>query len=209
MKTGTGRLQQVILAAFKAKPDNAFLLSELCERAYPRIKQVEKRHRVAVARAAKTIPTIAHRTRDTLGGELVFYDPLNVKSYAMARIKADNIGVSAIYKNNDTRVWWGGKTTATERELRKELQTDRYSRAIAEGGHWWRHTEIEKLRAAGRIAEADKMEAEMKAELEANFGSSQPSDKDDKQRLFDLLVEAARDKFTPEERQELARRIAE
>jgi hypothetical protein len=36
--------------------------------------------------------SINHMKREVLGSELVFYDPLNVMSYAMARLKSDNIG---------------------------------------------------------------------------------------------------------------------
>jgi hypothetical protein len=39
--------------------------------------------------------------RETLGGELVFYDPLNVMSYAMARLKTDFL--NGDYRNNDPR----------------------------------------------------------------------------------------------------------
>jgi hypothetical protein len=78
MSKGPGQVQRAIMAAFGSEPDNAFLLSELCEHAYPRIKRIEKKHRVAVARAAKTIKTIDSIQRQTLGRELVFYDPLNV-----------------------------------------------------------------------------------------------------------------------------------
>jgi len=95
MSKGPGQVQRAIMAAFESEPDNAFLLSELCERAYPRIRQIQRKHRVAVARAAKTIKTIDSIQRQTLGRELVFYDPLNVMSYAMARLKSDFIdGVS-------------------------------------------------------------------------------------------------------------------
>jgi hypothetical protein len=45
--------------AFAAKPDNAFLLAELCERVYPDRNRIEKKHRNAVARAAKTILDMA------------------------------------------------------------------------------------------------------------------------------------------------------
>jgi len=86
---GLGHVQRAIVAYFEAEPDNAFLLSELCERVYHGANRIEKKHRVAVARAAKAIKTLDHMKREALGGELVFYDPLNVLSYAMARKKSD------------------------------------------------------------------------------------------------------------------------
>jgi len=36
------RWYSAIMAAFESEPDNAFLLSELCEHAYPRIKASRK-----------------------------------------------------------------------------------------------------------------------------------------------------------------------
>lgn len=102
MSRGPGRVQRGIEAAFAAEPDNAFLLSELCERVYRGINRIEKKHRVAVARAAKLIPRLAVIKRDTLGRELVFYDPLNDMSCAMARLKADAF-LRCDYHNNDPR----------------------------------------------------------------------------------------------------------
>jgi hypothetical protein len=101
MSRGHGTVQQAILAAFAAQPDNAFLLSELCERVYPGSNRIEKKHRNAVARAAKTIPSIDHMKRGTLGSELVFFDPLNVMSYAMALLKSNFL--NGDYQNNDPR----------------------------------------------------------------------------------------------------------
>src|SRR5215831_5653678 len=101
MSRGLGHVQRAIVAYFEVEPDNAFLLSELCERVYHGVNRIEKKHRVAVARAAKAIKTLDHMKRETLGGELVFYDPLNVMSYAMARLKSDFL--NGDYQNNDPR----------------------------------------------------------------------------------------------------------
>src|SRR6516162_7591453 len=103
MSRGHGAVQRAILAAFAAEPDNAFLLCELCARVYPGRNRIEKKHRNAVARAAKAIPSIDHTKREVLGSELVFYDPLNVMSYAMAYLKSDSLGPGAAYRNKDYR----------------------------------------------------------------------------------------------------------
>jgi len=94
-------VQRAIVAYFEVEPDNAFLLSELCERVYHGVNRIEKKHRVAVARAAKAIKTLDHMKRETLGGELVFYDPLNIMSYAMARLKSNFL--NGDYRNHDPR----------------------------------------------------------------------------------------------------------
>jgi hypothetical protein len=103
MSRGPGRVQRAIEAVFQAEPDNAFLLSELCERVYRGLNRVEKKHRIAVARAVKGIETLDCLHRDTLGREQVIYDPCNVMSYAMARLKSDSFGPGAAYRNNDPR----------------------------------------------------------------------------------------------------------
>jgi hypothetical protein len=52
MSKGAGRVERAIAGVFEAEPDNAFTVEDLCDRAYPG-ELVEKKHRVAVLRAAK------------------------------------------------------------------------------------------------------------------------------------------------------------
>ena len=47
--------ERTIKAVFAAEPDDVFTTEELCRKVYPRIKQVQKKHRVAVIRAAKKL----------------------------------------------------------------------------------------------------------------------------------------------------------
>src|SRR5262252_4853573 len=167
MSKGPGQVQRAIMAAFESEPDNAFLLSELCEHAYPRIKRIEKKHRVAVARAAKTIKTIDSIQRQTLGRELVFYDPLNVMSYAMARLKSDFID-GEDYRNNDPRKAQLRKRSkrkaTTEQDLRKRLAPgERQHKHIVEGGAWWRHTEIERAKKRGDRKTLKRLQAQQNA----------------------------------------------
>jgi len=180
MSKGPGCVQRAIMAAFAAEPNNAFLLSELCQRTYPRIKHIKKKHRVAVARAAKAIKMLASMKRETLGCELVFYDPLNVMSYAMARLKSDSLGPGAAYRNNDYRpvrqkIWRGHDVTSWRRY---DISSDRifremlapggdYHRHVVEGGAWWRHTEMHKARARGDRETVARLQAEMDAKLTA------------------------------------------
>jgi hypothetical protein len=181
MSRGHGQVQRAILAAFAAEPDNAFLLSELCERVYPGRNRIEKKHRNAVARAAKAIPSIDHMKRWTLGCELVFYDPLNVMSYAMARLKSDRFNR---YRNNDDRwfeprgpKWYREKmgfergyryqwTQKSEAELRTMLAPggNHYKRVV-KGGAWWRHTKIRKAQARGDQKTVARLQAEQEAAL--------------------------------------------
>ena len=180
MSRGHGIVQRAILAAFAAEPNNAFLLSELCERVYSGRNRIEKKHRNAVARAARAIPSIDHMRRETLGSELVFYDPLNVMSYAMARLKSDSLGPGAAYRNKDYRpikqkIWRGHDVTSWRRydissdQIFREMLAPggNYHRYVVEGGAWWRHTEMHKARARGDGETVARLQAEMDANLTA------------------------------------------
>jgi hypothetical protein len=181
MSRGPGHIQRAIMAAFKADPNNAFLLSQLCERAYPGIKQIQKKHRVAVARAAKAIETLDHLKRETLGGELVFYDPLNVTSYAMARLKSDHLGPGAGYRNNDYRpvrqkiflgrdiTSWRQYEISSDEVFREMLAPGgSHHKNVVKGGVWFDSVEDAKARhaAKGDPRRLTRIEARAKARHE-------------------------------------------
>jgi hypothetical protein len=151
MSKGPGRIQQAIKALFVAEPDNAFTTAELCERIYG-VGGVEKKHRVAVMRAAKA--ELSCWSGENLGKQLVFYDPLNVRSYAMARLKSD---FCSNYRNADQRTpeHW----ITSEADLRKQLGDEQHRKLVAKGGSWWLHTEIERARAAGDGKRAAQLQA--------------------------------------------------
>jgi hypothetical protein len=190
MSRGPGQVQRAIMAAFAAEPDNAFLLCELCERVYPGVNRIEKKHRVAVARAANAIKTLDHWKRETLGGELVFYDPLNVMSYAVARLKSDSLGPGAAYRNNDyrpvpRRTFWGRDITSyrqydisSDKIFREMLAPGgEYHKDIVEGGAWWLHTEMHRAEKRGDRKTLKRLQAEQEheiAKLVASFRSISP-----------------------------------
>jgi hypothetical protein len=55
MSRGPGRIEHAIEAVFTAAPDDAYTTEDLIDRAYPGLDRVEKKHRVAVLRAAKKV----------------------------------------------------------------------------------------------------------------------------------------------------------
>jgi hypothetical protein len=151
------------MATFEAEPDNGFLLSELCERVYRGINQVEKKHRVAVARAAYKIPWLAQMKRATLGGELVFYRPASVMSYGMARLKTDNF--AGYERNTDPRFSW--RQPKSENDLRASLLPGGdHHKYIVEGAPWHRFAATEHARLIGDIATYERLEREQKAKLD-------------------------------------------
>jgi hypothetical protein len=161
MSRGLGKLQRAIKTVFAAEPDNALLLSELCERVYCDV-EIQKRHRVAIARAVKGIPELKHMRRDTLGGELVIYDPCHVMSYAMARLKADNI--RRYERDSDYRFRWNHRSEADFRAML--APGGDHHHLVEPGGRWFRHAMIPRLRAGGNNNEADQLEAEEKKKLD-------------------------------------------
>jgi hypothetical protein len=185
MSRGPGKIQRAIEAAFRAEPDNAFLLSEMCERVYPGVNRIEKKHRVAVARAVRAIPQLGCWHRETLGRELVIFDPCDVMSRGMATLKADRL--SGYEQNNDPRkaevrkrcAWlvslnpqkYGHYANAereiSEQELRNSLASGGENhRLVMPGGAWWRHTEMERAKRRGDVETYDRLRFEQaKAEV--------------------------------------------
>ncbi len=53
MSRGLGHIQRSILAVLETDIDGAWTVSQICERVYPGIDRIEKKHRVAVARAIR------------------------------------------------------------------------------------------------------------------------------------------------------------
>src|SRR5205807_9024028 len=90
MSKGPGRIQRTIDAIFKDNPDSAFTVEELCSGVYGYGKR-EKRHRVAVIRAAKAVaknlPDIVVWNAEWRGGTLIFFNHRSIMSYAIARLK--------------------------------------------------------------------------------------------------------------------------
>lgn len=156
MSIGPGRIGRAIIAAFAAEPDNAFVTEELITRAYAGLDKIEKKHRVAVLRAAKslsvTIPCISWLRSGGPGRRLVFFDRYRVLSFAMARLKADGG-----YKPSDRQTTPG----RSEDDLRAELRRGgRHHTYIVEGGAWWRYVQQSIAERDGDSQMGARMEAE-------------------------------------------------
>jgi hypothetical protein len=154
MSKGPGRIQRAIKSAFEAEPDNAFTTEELCRRVYGLKSRnpISKKQRVAVLRAAKNVLGLEYFPTLNLGGQLVFYQPLNLMSYAMAEMKA-----RWDYRTNDARrSYW---KTNTEAELRAMLTEPEYRKLIRKDGAWWRYVEFVKAKDRGDRKRAAELSA--------------------------------------------------
>jgi hypothetical protein len=156
MSKGPGRIERAIAAILDAEPDNAFTTEDLCKRIY-KVEEVEKRHRVAVLRAAANVMKRRDVMRiwksDTLGETKVYFDITNVMSYAMAAMKADFL---FHYSNHNPNVWY--TEGETEAELRAKVLPggEWHDRVKKPNGAWYRHSqeakaEIEAKRAGNNV----------------------------------------------------------
>jgi hypothetical protein len=162
MSRGSGRVEQGIIAAFAAEPDNAFTVAELCRRIYPdtKSKYIVKKHRGAIIRAAQSLskrwPDLGWFYSETLGGQKVFFNADSVMSWAMARLKGDNL---SNYDNQDPRNLV--VRAKSEDELRTSLLKGGYHhKYIVKGGAWRRHRDMWLAERNGDTAWLKELEAE-------------------------------------------------
>jgi hypothetical protein len=98
MSKGFGVVQRKIIEFLDGDGDGAFRTDELCARIYG--WPVQKKHRVAVIRAAKAVvakrPDLAFFGSSGPDQGLVFYHQGSVMSYARARLKARGYGAERI-----------------------------------------------------------------------------------------------------------------
>ena len=93
MSRGPGRVERAILSLMRADPDGAWTTEDLAEAAYPDAGAIEKRHRVAVLRAARRVvggdPDWALGRGDTPGHPVILYDRSSALGVALADLKGD------------------------------------------------------------------------------------------------------------------------
>jgi hypothetical protein len=120
MSKGPGRIELAIAAILDRSPDNAFTTEELCVRIY-RTKQVEKKHRIAVRRAADSLAkrrdTLRKLSSRNLGRSQIYYNGDRLMSAAMANLKGNSF--NHYCSNHDERIF--DHQIMTEKELRAKL----------------------------------------------------------------------------------------
>jgi hypothetical protein len=90
MSRGPGRIERAIRELFRTHPDLAFITDELAEHCYPEERPIERKHQVAVLRAAWNViaddPDWDASCIEGMGGGYVFVNHANVTSYALGDI---------------------------------------------------------------------------------------------------------------------------
>lgn len=140
MSRGPGAIERAIETTFKQNPSGTFTVEELARIAYPGLDRVEKKHRVAVSRAANRAAARCQWRcwrSDRPGRHFVYLNPFDLRSYVVGRLHCDEVE---------------GTRAVEEIERRLDDPSHRRSRwAWAQpGGVWWLHAEINKARRDGR-----------------------------------------------------------
>jgi hypothetical protein len=147
--------------AFARSPSETFTVEELGPIAYPGLNRVEKKHRVAVLRAAYAG---CRRTgwssyaSECPGGHIVFFNPADLRSYAIARMRVDFVNHK-----------WGEHRKKSVPELVAMLDDPKHRdhKLVQLGGAWWRHVEIEKAKRSGDQEKAAELQKQLQKEADA------------------------------------------
>jgi hypothetical protein len=185
MSRGAGHVGRAIKALFEADPSGTFSTDELVAAVYPGVNHIEKKHRVAVHRAAKNLMTHMPQwkqwqcERRGYGGSdrgSVFVNVSDLHSYAIGRLRTDFLHA---------------RTSVDE--LTQMLNDDERTAAlVAPGGPWWLH--VEQAKSSLGVTLDEKTQRQIAAQEESFKG------------LKEGLAEAFGGKVAPEERARKKRR---
>ena len=162
MSRGPGRIEREIEALFTSHPHRSFSTDELVEAVYRGVNRVEKKHRVAVLRAADNVAKRLgcwekwkcertwHSTASGCGS--IYVNVTDVHSYAIGRYRTDCVHNKDSIAELEARIADGGKD----------------ANLIVKGGAWWVHCEQAKAKLGMAVdAETQTMFAKHGAERAA------------------------------------------
>ncbi|MFJ7441277.1 hypothetical protein ACIQW5_26945 [Methylorubrum thiocyanatum] len=169
MSRGPGRIERAIEAAFLGSPSATFSVADLGPIAYPGLNQVEKRHRVAILRAADKV---ARRlwwrggVSEHPGGSVIFFNLLDVRSYTMGKARLDLVNGSLPIDLIETLL----EPPRFGCPLRHRNQWDR----MQPGGAYWLHVEMAKAQKAGDLVELERLRCELHDGLDRQMAAKYP-----------------------------------
>lgn len=147
----------------------SYTVEDLFKHAYPDAAQLERKHRVAIKRAASNACLKTGWTtlkRDNRGGGYIYYDPCDVISYASARLK----GREYRYQSQDKWIRRFNPTTDEEISSQLEVGGESYD-LVVEGDTWWKHSRMAQAKQDGDDATYSHLKAENDAALAAWAGA--------------------------------------
>ena len=155
MSRGPGAIERAIEAAFTSNPSSTYSVEELAVIAYPGLNRVERKHRVAVLRAAEKAAARCGWQgwrAERPGHPVIYRNPFDVRSYTVGRERCDFVdgrdSVEVIERRLDDPSAHGSKWSWMQ-----------------PGGAWWLHVEMAKARRDGRDDEAEALNATLQASV--------------------------------------------
>jgi hypothetical protein len=164
MSRESDRIEGIIRGALTASPSSTFTVEDLAGIGYPGINRVEKRHYVAVRRAAYKVGGDLgwlSRKAEQTDSPLVFFNPFDVHSYAMGWLREDHPN-------------WHVPIEILERRLSDPNDPQSRWEWVQPGGAWWQHVEIAKAHRDGHHEQAEAMAWELEAIVRAWAAARQP-----------------------------------
>ncbi len=143
MSKGPGRVERAITNAFTNNPSKTFSTGDLGPIAYPGVNRIEKKHRVAILRAADKVAQRLGWTSqraENPAGEVIYYNLTDVRSYVLGKLRCD-------FLNNGRSV-----IELEERIDNPDVYGSQYEEAQP-GGVWAQHVEIHKVELRGESAD--------------------------------------------------------
>jgi hypothetical protein len=152
MSRGPGRIEQAIETLFSNAPSQTFSTEELVTAVFPDVNRIEKKHRVAVLRAADKVAKRRHRAKwqcerwfqgggrpwlkhpSLAGRGSIYINMLDVHSYTLGRLRVDSFNA--------------GRSIA---ELEEELHKDKWAEFMKRGGAYWLFVEEAKAKAGFKL----------------------------------------------------------
>jgi hypothetical protein len=159
MSRGPGRIERAISDVFEANPSMTYGVEDLAAIAYPGVNRIEKKHRVAVIRAANRVAAKLWWQgwrAESLGHPVIYCNLLNHRSYAIGRLRVFRPDDGYVRSHADI----ASAIDDPECYHRRDWARD-WSESASEGGAYWKHVEINRARQAGEHERANELRGEL------------------------------------------------
>ncbi|MBR0760768.1 hypothetical protein [Bradyrhizobium japonicum] len=163
MSRGPGRVERAICGLLESNPAGAFVVNDFAKVCFPGINRIEKKHRVSILRAANKVCNKLWWASESIGGQYgncVFYNLLNLHSYAVGRVASHESGDWSAERNRcevldpseSERMLLGTDIQTRWRSARDE------SRLVRTDGPYPLAVEMWRARRGGDSARAEAMQ---------------------------------------------------
>jgi hypothetical protein len=163
MSRGPGHVERRVEKLFTRNPTKTFSTGDLIAKVYPGLEWIEKKHRVAVLRAATKVALRLGNwekwkcerffQNDLTDRGIIFVNVCDTRSYALGRLRTQQ------------EYQWGGgmPVAALARHMERDENIKQY---VARGGAWWRLVQQERVKR-GAVLDAESQKLVATAEEES------------------------------------------